>query len=233
MASPPARTRTRTQESPPNSMPVSEPMTSRGYFTSVCRNSTCLRPRSPDPHGKMRHAPSGLTCRTSPPARSRGICSRPRASCSSRWSFRRSISSSICTGSGGWARKRSPRSASPATSRSSCSPSRRCSASAPRRWCRMRPERRTATGPCCSSISRRCSRWCAGPAFLLVMMTLRGPLHAGAGGRRHHGHARGRLPALVHSGDVAAVRDGRDGLGAARHRQLQAGNDRADGDGRS
>ena len=44
--------------------------------------------------------------------------------------------------------------------------------------------------------------------------------------------ARGRLPALVHPGDGAAVRDGRDGLGAARHRQLQARDDRADRDGR-
>ena len=35
-----------------------------------------------------------------------------------------------------------------------------------------------------------------------------------------------RVPALVHPGDGAAVRDGRDGRGAARHRQLQAGHDR-------
>ena len=34
--------------------------------------------------------------------------------------------------------------------------------------------------------------------------------------------------AVVHPGDGAAVRDGRDGRGAARHRQLQAGHDRPD-----
>ena len=41
------------------------------------------------------------------------------------------------------------------------------------------------------------------------------------------------LPALVHSGHGPAVPDGRDGGGAARHRQLQARDGGADGHGRS
>ena len=43
------------------------------------------------------------------------------------------------------------------------------------------------------------------------------------------GGARGRVPAVVHSGAGAPVRDGGDGRGAARHRQLQARDDRPDG----
>ena len=50
--------------------------------------------------------------------------------------------------------------------------------------------------------------------------------------RRPADGAAGRgVPDLVHPGDGAAVRDGRDGRGAARHGQLQARDDRRDGDG--
>ena len=67
---------------------------------------------------------------------------------------------------------------------------------------------------------RRSSSW--------SMMAMRLPYAAALGADAATARTRRRLPALVHSGDVAAVRDGRHGLGAARHRQLQARHGRPD-----
>ena len=53
-------------------------------------------------------------------------------------------------------------------------------------------------------------------------------LRRGAQRRRRHAGADRGIPAVVHSRHGAAVCDRRHGRGAARHRQLQAGHDRAD-----
>ena len=71
-----------------------------------------------------------------------------------------------------------------------------------------------------------------GVLFFAIGMALRMPYVTGARCRLTDRRAGGRLSALVHPRDVAAVRDGEHGRGAARNRQLQAGHDRPDHDHR-
>ena len=99
---------------------------------------------------------------------------------------------------------------------------RRCSASARRRWCRMRPAARITIARSLVFNQSQVLSIVVARVFLAVAMLTRRRTRAEQSaddGMRERDRA---IPAVVHSGDGAAVRHGRDGRGAARHRQFQA-----------